>query len=142
MGGISDEKFLTTNQRRLAESYERLTHFLRSHSINYLPAQAGHFIFIDLRSFLPKPPTSNGPVPDGARQAERALARSFIDHGVYIAAGEAFHSEEEGWFRLTFAIDWEMLQIGLKRMMTALSKVNPLAVAAARKSAEEGEANV
>jgi bifunctional pyridoxal-dependent enzyme with beta-cystathionase and maltose regulon repressor activities len=108
--------FLKTNQRRLAESYEHLTQFLRTHNINYLPAQAGSFIWIDLRSFLPKPADQN----PQKHAAEVVLYNTFLDHGIYIAGGEAFHTEEEGWFRLTFAVDWDTLHEGLRRMVVAL----------------------
>jgi bifunctional pyridoxal-dependent enzyme with beta-cystathionase and maltose regulon repressor activities len=108
--------FLKTNQRRLAESYEHLTQFLRTNTINYRPAQAGSFIWIDLSSFLPKPADQN----PQKHAAEIVLYNTFLDHGIYIAGGEAFHTEEEGWFRLTFAVDWDTLHEGLRRMVVAL----------------------
>lgn len=38
-----------------------------------------------------------------------------LKNGVWIATGEAFQSEEPGWFRLTFAMPEKELRFGLDR---------------------------
>ena len=58
----------------------------------------------------------------GAKRKEREIALFFelLENNVYIAPGEAFYSDEEGWFRIVFAVNWPILEEGLKRMKKVL----------------------
>jgi len=103
--------FLTTNQRRLSEAYSRAITLLSDAKIPYLPAQAGHYIWIDLREYV-----------SGSRNQEHELFRKILQNGVYIALGDAFHSEEPGWFSLTFAVEGEMLRTAVSRIVEVLVK--------------------
>ena len=103
--------FLTTNQRRLSEAYSRVVTLLSDSKIPYLPAQAGHYIWIDLREYV-----------SGNRNQEHELFRKILQNGVYIALGDAFHSEEPGWFSLTFAVEGEMLRTAVSRIVEVLGK--------------------
>lgn len=38
-----------------------------------------------------------------------------INEGVWLATGEAYRSEQPGWFRLTFAVPESEIRLGLKR---------------------------
>jgi 1-aminocyclopropane-1-carboxylate synthase len=102
---------LTTNQRRLAESYTRATSFLSDHKIPFLPGQAGHHVWIDLKEYV-----------HGDRAEERELYKELLNNGVYIGLGEAFHAEEPGWFSIAYAIEWETLKLALDRFITVLAK--------------------
>ena len=46
---------------------------------------------------------------------ERALNLRLLDGGLYLTTSETFKGEENGWFRITFAVERSTLEIGLKR---------------------------
>ena len=48
-------------------------------------------------------------------EKEREMNNRFLDAGVHFATSEQFHGEEYGWFRITFAVETELLKLGLKR---------------------------
>nr|CAG8521906.1 12692_t:CDS:2 [Entrophospora candida]CAG8529008.1 14380_t:CDS:2 [Entrophospora candida] len=103
--------FLTTNQRRLGESYTRATNLLNENKISFLPAQAGHYIWIDFREYV-----------QGNRSKEHELYKEFLKNGVYVSLGDAFHAEEPGWFSLAFAVEWDALKLGIQRIIDVLAR--------------------
>ena len=48
-------------------------------------------------------------------ERERELNNRFLDGGVHLATSEAFFGEENGWFRITFTVEKEVLQMALGR---------------------------
>jgi 1-aminocyclopropane-1-carboxylate synthase len=42
------ESFVATNQKRMGHAYQLVTRWCRHHSIDFTPANAGHFILVDL----------------------------------------------------------------------------------------------
>ena len=72
-----------------------------------LGSNSDYFIWVDLFLYLLR-------AIDRAVR-ERALARQFIGAGVYLGAGEEYHSEHSGWFRIVFAREKKELLEGLKR---------------------------
>ena len=94
-------RFISTNQSRLAEAYRFATSWLRQRNIPYLPAYAGHFIFIDLRKFLPQSDPKGAKITEPAQQ-EAQLWLTLLADGVYLAPGAFYGHSEPGWFRLTF----------------------------------------
>lgn len=66
---------------------------------------AGPFVWINLSKHLSSPTV----------EAERELAWKMIHNKLWLATGEAYRSEQPGWFRLTFAVDKEELQMGFDR---------------------------
>ena len=48
-------------------------------------------------------------------EEERMLSWKFINHGIWLATGEAYMSEVPGWFRITFAVGEEERRIGFER---------------------------
>jgi len=72
-----------------------------------LGSNSGFFLWVDLSPYLL-------PTIDNAMQ-ERALAGQLIDAGVYLGAGEEYHSEHPGWFRIVFTREKKELLEGLKR---------------------------
>lgn len=111
------EDFTKTNQARLAESYTHTVDTLREHNIPFLPAQGGHFIWIDLRQFIPSHLVSSAQA--GERSAEYLVWRAMLKEGVYVNLGEAFSERLVGFFRLTFSVPVPMLKVGLERMIKA-----------------------
>lgn len=90
------DAFLTESRARLGTAYRRTTEALDAAGIPYLPATAGLFVYLDLRSFLPEP----------TFEAERALSdRIFTEARVHLTPGAAFHTPLPGHFRLCFATD-------------------------------------
>ncbi|KAF9562299.1 hypothetical protein EC968_005328 [Mortierella alpina] len=109
--------FTETNQKRLAESYTLTVDTLREHQIPFLPAQGGHFLWIDLRKYIPTHLVSVASTGD--REAEYLLWRAMLDKGVYVNLGAAFTEKKVGFFRLTFSVPLDMLRLGLQRMLEA-----------------------
>ncbi|KAI9012121.1 1-aminocyclopropane-1-carboxylate synthase-like protein 1, partial [Phycomyces nitens] len=106
------DHFIATNRRRLADAYKRVSGYLKDHGVRHLPVQAGHFIFVDLRPFLiqrnkGKPPTLKD---------EQDLWQILLDNGVYVAPGEGFRTKEHGFFRITFPLTPNLLDLGLDRL--------------------------
>ncbi|KAG0206085.1 hypothetical protein BGX28_002444 [Mortierella sp. GBA30] len=111
------DQFTKTNQKRLAESYTLAVDTLREHNIPFIPAQGGHFIWIDLRQYIPSGLVSSATAGD--RAAEYLLWRAMLDEGVYVNLGQAFTERKVGFFRLTFSVPLPMLKLGLERMLKA-----------------------
>jgi len=138
------DDFIAKNQQRLLQTYNFLEEFCAANDIPFLEAEAGFFVYLDLRKWVN---LINSSLSDGHadhnhtehahdghedRTAERMLWNRFLDIGVYIAPGEAFHTHELGWFRLCFAnSDWkedptqrhETLSVGLERIRKVLDDV-------------------
>lgn len=102
-------EFVKINRLRLRDRYELCTRFLRAHKIPYLPANAGFFVWADLSMYLSQ---ENGDTPVAR---ERALNDRLFNGGIHLATSEAFFGEEAGWFRISFAVDREVLLLGLTR---------------------------
>ena len=119
---LSDSKtidqFTSTNQKRLAASYTVAVDTLRKHQIPFIPAQGGHFIWVDLRQYIP--PAFKAAASQGDRNQEYLLWRAMLNEGVYVNLGAAFTEHKVGFFRLTFSVPIPMLELGLKRMLRAL----------------------
>ena len=103
------DRFLATNKRRLALAYKVAVDELERHGLNFVPANAGHFITVDARALLEK--KNNGAPP--TIEDERWLWKTLLDRGVYIAAGHVFHTRYPGVFRVTFTIEEEKLRKGI-----------------------------
>jgi hypothetical protein len=52
---------------------------------------------------------------DSPLEKEREMNNRLLDGGIHLATSEQFHGEEYGWFRITFTVDKEILELGLKR---------------------------
>lgn len=106
---LSDEPFLLEYLlklvARLTEAYNLCTSVLREMNVPYLPANSGPFLWINLSGFLQRKTI----------ESERDLAWRMIKAGVWLATGEAYRSEEPGWFRLTFAVPEPEMRLGLER---------------------------
>ncbi|BFZ63142.1 hypothetical protein YB2330_004262 [Saitoella coloradoensis] len=105
--------FIEANKERLAASYEKCAEFLRQTGIPYKPSNAGHFVWVDLRRFMPN--------ANDSLEAEQKLTDKLLKTGVYMATGESFYTEEHGWYRVTFSVDEKTMMLGLKRLAQALS---------------------
>jgi aspartate/methionine/tyrosine aminotransferase len=105
------DSFLKENRHRLAESYQAAGTALGREGIPYLAADAGLFVWIDLRQWLTEPTVD----------AEHALWRTIFDQArVSISPGSIFQCAEPGWFRLCHPVDKADLQEGITRISAAL----------------------
>jgi len=57
------------------------------------------------------------------QELEALIDRTCMKHGVSIARGSLFGTEELGWFRLTFTISEEEIRLGIQRLVEALEEV-------------------
>ncbi|TPX51000.1 hypothetical protein SeLEV6574_g00563 [Synchytrium endobioticum] len=141
------DNFIKLNQSRLRATYAKLTRWLDEHDVPYLGANAGFFVWIDLRKWLgagasadasrstsasapskkPLKGGTNSETPSsapiiGSKRKEREINLFFelLENKIYIAPGEAFYADEEGWYRIVFAVDWTILEEGLNRIAKVL----------------------
>ncbi|KAI8321728.1 PLP-dependent transferase [Martensiomyces pterosporus] len=112
---LSDHRFiddmLAVSQKCLAENYQLVSSFFDSRGIRYTPCSAGHFVWFQM-------PVSA--CTRALQENELAVWENIIlENRVYMPSGRAFFSNEPGWFRLTFAIDREQLELTLQRLEKA-----------------------
>lgn len=88
------DSYVSENKRRLKNSYETLTSCLEAAQVNYMPACAAMFCWLDLRSLLSAPTFA----------AEDSLWREIMnDSKIVLTPGEACHYAEPGFFRACYA---------------------------------------
>ncbi|CAI5487121.1 unnamed protein product [Closterium sp. Naga37s-1] len=95
---LEDDKFVDSyvseNKRRLKMSYDLLTSAFEAAGMQYQPACAAMFCWLDLRAILAEP----------TFEAERLLWREILDScKIVITPGEACHYGEPGFFRVCYA---------------------------------------
>ena len=148
---LNDRPFLdyyfAENSKRLAEGYVVLTSFLKRNGIRWVEgSNAGFFLWVDFRGLLGEDihvgdgddvVDAGDEVEDVAldrpsqvyRTSRKAKDRDdwfFEKLGkakVYVASGNAFFSEEHGWYRLSFSVPRDVLEVGLERLGRALEEV-------------------
>jgi gliotoxin/aspirochlorine biosynthesis aminotransferase len=99
-------ELIALNSTRLADAYNTITVFLKHHKIQYIPTNAGLYVFAKLAG---KATTW---------EEETAMVQRLKDAGVIVSGGKAYHGieNEKGWARLTFSVDPKQLEEALKRM--------------------------
>ena len=113
---LEDEKwidgFLQLSRERLAARNKMVRGLLDEEGIKYhLGANAGFFLWVDLRAFLP--PAIKDDEDQWAREA--ALSKRFIANKVYLTDGQNMNAEEPGWYRLIFAQEERVIREGMRR---------------------------
>ena len=106
-------EFIAENQRRLGNTYRRVTAALDDHAIIHLPAEAGFFFLCDLRRFMDEP----------TWEGEAALWRRILDEArVNLTPGAACRIGEPGFMRLCFAGEpLPAVLTGIERVGTVLN---------------------
>ena len=92
------------------------------------------YIWVDLRRLLfPKSSRSNMDYSvlrasdDSAySRREREIANICIRHGVQISLGSTYATEEYGWFRITFTVQRDALEEGLRRLSKSLDEIEAM----------------
>ena len=119
------DDFIEENNRRLTRAYHTWGSWASNFNMNiqqsfvaseehqeppmlrWLKPRAGFFVFFYLGDFM----------VNLTFEEERKLWREFIDNGVYLSSGEAFHCSEPGWFRVVYSTETdEVLTKALNRM--------------------------
>jgi 1-aminocyclopropane-1-carboxylate synthase len=91
--------------------------------VPFLPADAGLFVVVDLRAFLPAPTPETGEDALSMAREDRLWER-LLTFGVNLTPGSTLHCREPGWFRLCFAgMSSERLAAAVQRMVEALKSV-------------------
>ena len=115
---ISDEAwvdgYITTMGDGLRNANRRLTELLDDGGVAYVPAEAGVFTVLDLRSCL----------TEQTWEAERALwLRIFDEAKVNLTPGAACHNGEPGFMRLCYAGQaTATMEIGVERLVKTLAR--------------------
>ncbi|KAI9835737.1 MAG: hypothetical protein M1819_001915 [Sarea resinae] len=120
---LEDEKwmswFLDTSKERLAAKNKLVRRMLDAEGINYhRGSNAGFFIWVDLRPFLPKTVDEQGNA-DGWK-AEATLVQSFMKAKIFLTPGAMLSAEEPGWFRLIFSQNDRVIKEGFKRLIDTI----------------------
>lgn len=120
---LSDRKYITKKYlpmfyKYLRQRRKQLDKFLSANLIGYTAPDAAFFAFIDLSSWLSDVEGNND------REREIALSEYLMDHGVFLEPGQAFFSKIPGHFRLNCGTEEAVFKLGLKRLSTALRKLD------------------
>ncbi|GAA5987389.1 hypothetical protein JCM10908_001935 [Rhodotorula pacifica] len=114
--------YLSQNRLALSRAYAYLTAWLKAHNLPYVPANAGHFVVVDLRKYVAA--VERG---DEGRQGtgenlrfedEIAFLNRLVDNGVFLGPGTSYACPSPGYFRLTFSIRRKELEVALERIET------------------------
>ncbi|KAJ0364766.1 hypothetical protein COL154_004852 [Colletotrichum chrysophilum] len=110
------DDYLVENRRLLARHHKFIVNWARDHKITYAPgANAAFFLWADLgKAYRDRHPEKIIEDP------EKEIMAIMLQHKVFLAPGQGFGAEENGWFRLVFSINLKTLTEGLSRVMLAL----------------------
>lgn len=105
--------FLQLSRERLATGNKLVRKILDDEGVAYRKgANAGFFIWIDLRPYLSTPSNSS---LKARWAAEEELLKRLMENKVYITNGKEMSAEEPGWFRVIFSQDERVIKEGLRR---------------------------
>jgi hypothetical protein len=76
--------YLEMNRSRLSQAYGTAIEFLEKHRIPYRPSNAGHFVWIDLRKYLPEQSAEDGRYLESGVEREEELAKHFLRNGINV----------------------------------------------------------
>ncbi|KAI4251418.1 MAG: hypothetical protein LQ352_004859 [Teloschistes flavicans] len=143
--------YFAENSRKLGEGYMLVTDFLRKEGVGWVEgSSAGFFLWADFRALLGdaivvRDEGEGGKGKEGVEEeveamtierpsqvyktSKRAKERDdwfygkLMEKKVYVASGDAFFAEEHGWYRISFSVPKEVLDIGLRRLGEVLGEV-------------------
>ncbi|KAI2602061.1 putative aminotransferase class I and II family protein [Hypoxylon sp. NC1633] len=136
---LEDQAFLTSflvkNREILTEHCAILRAFLDQHEIPfYTNVNAGVFIWVDLGHYISGGYWENG-APDLSvrklsapglqvyQDRERKLLKRCLEYGIGISPGSNFSTEQLGWFRISFTVEKQALDLGLRRLLECLKEI-------------------
>jgi len=124
--------YVGENKKRLMEAHRTAIEKLESLGIRHQGGGAGRsggfFIMIDLSPFLPPPAFRHPSEPqkDPYVDEERLFTRLLQEHKIYIAPGSTYHYPVPGFFRLTFSVPPDHLDLGLQRLARFVQHFDPM----------------
>ncbi|KAF2460669.1 pyridoxal phosphate-dependent transferase [Lineolata rhizophorae] len=112
------EQFNRTSRARLARSSKVAREALHRAGVAYSKgSNAGFFLWIDLRPWLPK-------VKGGDKWAsEMALWEQLMQNKVFMTPGRGQQAEEPGYFRLIFSQPEHVIKVGMQRVKKTLDQI-------------------
>ncbi|EIW73272.1 hypothetical protein TREMEDRAFT_24846 [Tremella mesenterica DSM 1558] len=99
-------QFIELNRAKLGEAHAYIRNWFEERGVKVADSNAGHFVWVDLGGKLKFRDTPR----------EKRVFQSLLDGGVYIAPGTAYHNKTPGWYRVTFSVSRDNLQVGLAKM--------------------------
>ncbi|KAJ4323635.1 hypothetical protein N0V84_004243 [Fusarium piperis] len=110
------EFYMAENCKKLAAQYERAVSWAKKNDIAYAAGvNAAFFLWVDLGKAYRARHTV-GETED----ITGLVMKKLLEEKVFLASGEAFGSEQPGWFRIVFSHPDEYLDMGLERVVKAL----------------------
>ncbi|KAH9505742.1 hypothetical protein Btru_055673 [Bulinus truncatus] len=109
-----DNTLFPIMKKRLCERFSMYKQRLEEYDIKVYPSHATIFIWANFTKYL----------PEETFAAEKWLFQQFLDAGVFILPGESCYSREPGWFRIVSALDDDVNDKGLERMIQMLEKLS------------------
>lgn len=117
------DAFMHRKTALVEANYRIATTFLRRYNIPYFEANAGVFIWVDLRNILTTTRRARSNNDDVLSvEDERAFEEVCVRNGVMVAPSYVYSAEESGFFRITFAVEQKSLEEGLRRIWMALEQ--------------------
>ncbi|KAH6612180.1 pyridoxal phosphate-dependent transferase [Boeremia exigua] len=120
------DAFMSRKHILMERNYAIVSSFLKKNGIEYFEMNAGLFVWIDLRRFMPTA-NDDGTVHNAGcsrasinQKEELEFAQICMQTGVLVAPSHLYGSEELGWFRITFTLSSDALEEGLRRLWIAL----------------------
>lgn len=124
------EHYIETNQARLSDSYAFITAWARRHRIPYAAgANAAFFLWCDFGAvWQAKAQGRSGKqlqsrsreTPAQTQTLTAEIMAELLSAKIFLASGESFGSEKQGWFRIVFSQPRPYLEEGLRRIIVAL----------------------
>ncbi|KAK3192333.1 hypothetical protein K4F52_001546 [Lecanicillium sp. MT-2017a] len=109
------DAYVAENRRQLGERYEHVASWATRNGIEYAPgANAGFFLWVNLGAVYKKNH------PDFTGDLDPVVYNKLLDEKIYLAPGFRFGSEQPGWFRIVFTVDFEYLEEGLRRIIATV----------------------
>ncbi|BCS25219.1 putative aminotransferase [Aspergillus puulaauensis] len=111
------DAYIKENQKRLGDSYAYTVDILKGEGIEHAPGcNAAFFLWVNLgkryRELHPG-------IPDGDRVSDKVM-QQLLQRRVFLASGELFGAEKDGWFRIVFTHPREYLKEALDRIYAAI----------------------
>lgn len=116
-------KYLDEAQSRASDTLNFTLDWLNKLNIKHSNPVAGHFVWIDLRAYLPNKDSKGKKLDDDSAKEWELFTRLLDEGNVYLAPGVIYHSTIPGFFRLTFTLRREYLKVGMERIEGILKKV-------------------
>lgn len=122
------ELFFARSREKLGEGRRLAGELLEEKGVSfYREANAGFFLWIDLRSWLPPPAASQseerqgkGTTTEEGKQREKVLVERMLEKKVFLTPGMDMFAEEPGFFRLVFSQEEDVVREGLRRVFEAV----------------------